>query len=181
LISWPSFRRLSEYCDNHHHRFPDKYPGDTPELIGDDDDGDGGDERITNPTKTRHKTRTNTLPQTIVISISLVLGRMHLHLIPLHTVVKLDTIPAKAVQRAANSQVDLSRAESLHQVEVLEVAATASIRHRDTTPLGQLLHQFFIDPPLQSFVIRGMDEKLGAIRLEQLDGFYAPMTAVSAF
>ena len=106
--------------------------------------------------------------------------RIFLLPVPLHALVKLDATPSKHVQRTADSKVDFASTQLLHQIQILQVAAPASIRDRDGTPFGQLAHQRVVDALLQTLVVRGVDQELGAVWFEELDRFCVESVSVSA-
>ncbi|KDN65388.1 hypothetical protein CSUB01_05778 [Colletotrichum sublineola] len=90
--------------------------------------------------------------------------------VPRHALLKLHPVAAETVQRAPDRQVYLALAELLHHVQVPQVPAAARVRDRQAAPLGQPLHKLLVDPFLQALVVRRVDEELGAIGLQQLDG-----------
>ena len=92
--------------------------------------------------------------------------------IPLDTLGQRHTAPAEAVQGAPDGQVDLAAAELLHEVEIGQRPAPTRVRHRDAAPLGQLLDELLVDATLQTLVVGGVDEELGAVGLEFFDGFF---------
>lgn len=60
--------------------------------------------------------------------------RFHLlypRLVPLTTLVKLDTISTKHVQCTSDSQIYLAATQTLYQFEILQIATTACVCYRD--------------------------------------------------
>ena len=90
-------------------------------------------------------------------------------LVPPHTFFERCSVTAKYVQGAANGQVDLVSAALLDQVQVMDGACSASIGHGNAAPLGKSLHQLGIDACLKTFVVRSMNQELGAVRFQGLD------------
>lgn len=65
-------------------------------------------------------------------------------------------------------------------VQILDIPPTSGICDRYATPLGQLLHQLFINAFLQTFIIRSMNQKFRTVRLERLDRCCAILARVTA-
>lgn len=86
--------------------------------------------------------------------------RRLLRFIPLNTLLQLDPVAAETVQRATNRQVHLALAQLLHHLQILQVPAAASVRHGQTAPLGQSLHQLLVDALLQTLVVCCVNEEL---------------------
>lgn len=99
--------------------------------------------------------------------------------VPSHAVVKLDAVAAKAVEGAANGQVDPAAADLLDEVQVLEVAAAAGVGDGYAAPLGQPPDELLVNALLQALVVRGVDQELGAVGLELFDGFCGSISFVS--
>jgi len=92
--------------------------------------------------------------------------------IPLHTILEPHALPSKNVQGTSNCQIHLAVTQPLHQLQILQIPSSACIRHRDTAPFCQFADQFLVDPSLQAFVVRGVDEEFGAVRLQPLYALY---------
>lgn len=90
-------------------------------------------------------------------------------LIPSHAICKLCPVSTKYIQRTADRQVDFSITASVDQVQVFHRPRPAGIGHRYRAPLGQFRDQVSVDPLLQTFVIRRVDQKLRAIRFQHAD------------
>lgn len=90
--------------------------------------------------------------------------------VPFHTVIKLDTRASEAVQGASYREIHLPIAETLDKLQVFEVSAASGIGHRYRAPLRELLDERLINTLLQALVISRVDEKLGAVWLQGLDG-----------
>lgn len=93
-------------------------------------------------------------------------------LVPLDALLQLDAVAPETVQRAADGQVHLAVADPLDRLEIVEVPAPAGVRDGDGGPRGQLRHELLVDALLQAFVVGGVDEELGAVRLQLLYGFF---------
>lgn len=90
-----------------------------------------------------------------------------LFLVPLNAVVELDARAPKAVQRAAYRQVDLPSTEPLDEIKILQVSASAGVRHRDGAPFRKPLHELFVYTLLQAFVVCRMDQEFRTVRLQR--------------
>lgn len=58
-----------------------------------------------------------------------------LFLVPLHTIVKLDTRSSKAIQGTSDGKINLSIAQTLYTLKVVQVSTTASICDGNRAPL----------------------------------------------
>lgn len=92
-------------------------------------------------------------------------------LVPSAALLKRHAFAAKDVQRTADGEVDAATAEALHELEVLDVPAAASVRNGDGADLSQVLDKLLVDAGLQTFGICGVDQKLGAVRFQHRDVF----------
>ena len=96
---------------------------------------------------------------------------LFLLLVPCYTLGQRDAAASEAVQGAANGQIHLATAQLLHFFQVLQAPPPAGVGDWDAAPLCQLLDQLLVDTPLQALVVGRVDEELGAVRLQALDGF----------
>lgn len=91
--------------------------------------------------------------------------------IPPHTLFQRHPVPAEAVQRTTDGEVDLPAAEGLDAVQVRQGAGPAGVGHGDGAPLRQALDEGLVDALLEALVVGGVDEELGAVGLKLGDGF----------
>jgi len=95
-----------------------------------------------------------------------------LPIIPRNSFFELDAAATEDVKRTADGQVDLATAQLLHQFQVLQIASTACIRDWNGTDGRQELYKLGVDAGLFAFDVRGVDQKLCAVRLEECDVFF---------
>jgi hypothetical protein len=93
-------------------------------------------------------------------------------LIPLYTILEFGATATEHVQGTANGQIDFAVTTLLHNVEVFDCPRAASVCHGNSAPLGKPADEIGVDTLLETFIISGMDEKLGAVRLEHGDAFW---------
>ena len=91
----------------------------------------------------------------------------HLHLIPRYTILKLDALPAKDIQRTPNCEVHFTLAQLLHQLQISDAAASARIGYWDRTPFSKLGDEGVVDAGLEAFDVGGVDQKLGTVGFEE--------------
>ena len=93
-------------------------------------------------------------------------------LVPFYTVVKLDTGSSKTIQGTSDSEIHLSVAQPFHQLQIVEVSTSACVRNGNRAPLCKSADQTLVDALLKTLVVCRVDEKLGAVWFQTLDGFY---------
>lgn len=87
--------------------------------------------------------------------------------IPLDNIVEFDPGPAKYVQCTSYGQVHFAGAQFLNLIQVGQTSSTTSIRNGNAAPISKTLDQLFINTPLESFIVGGMDQELGAVRFQK--------------
>ena len=99
--------------------------------------------------------------------------------IPPHHFVQSDSLPAKDVERAADGEIDRAVAQSVDKLEVGETATAAGVRDGKRAPRRESANKVVIDALLQALVVGGVNEELGAERLEQGDGAFPPRASAA--
>lgn len=100
------------------------------------------------------------------------LNRLHPRLVPFTTLVKLDPITAKYIQRTSNSQIYFSATQTLDQFQVLQIATASCIGNGNIRPSREFADQLLVNALLKTFVVGCVDQELRAVGLEEGDGFY---------
>ena len=95
-----------------------------------------------------------------------------LGVVPRYAICELYAAAAKDVKGAADSQIDLPAAQLFDRVQIFQASPTAGVCYRDGAPLGQFPYELMINALLKAFVVGGVDQKLGAVRLKEGDGLY---------
>ena len=86
-----------------------------------------------------------------------------MRLVPFDTLIECHSRATEDIQRTANCQIHSSLAGRVDLFQVLQIARTSGIGHRDGTPVSQSGYQFLVDTLLQALYICSVDQELGAI------------------
>lgn len=89
--------------------------------------------------------------------------------IPSNRILKPDARAAKDIQCTTNRKIQLTAAQFLHQLQILDRPSAAGIRAGYTAPLAQPLHEILVDTALQALVVSSVDQELGAVGLQEAD------------
>lgn len=92
-------------------------------------------------------------------------------LVPLNALVKRHSGATEDIQSTTNSQVDFALAASMHLLQILEMASSASIGNGDGAPLREIRHQLFINTLLKALHIGSVNQEFGTVWLQKGDRF----------
>lgn len=95
--------------------------------------------------------------------------------IPFAALLKCNAFATKDVQSAPDRQINFPIAQSIDELQISNTAPSSGISDRKGAYLCQVADQLLIDAALLSLYIRGVDEELTAVWLEQRDVFLQPV------
>lgn len=103
----------------------------------------------------------------------------HLNLVPRYTILKLDALPSKNIQRTTNRQIHFTLTQLLNQLQISDAAASTRIGYWDRAPFGEFRDEGVVDAGLEAFDVGSVDQELGTMRFEEGYGFYSiPLATV---
>ncbi|KAH9828321.1 hypothetical protein Tdes44962_MAKER02486 [Teratosphaeria destructans] len=104
------------------------------------------------------------------------LGRLVSLPIPLTALLERDAFATEDIKCTANRQIDLASTQTLDQLQILQVASTASIGDVYSADLGEVTDEFLVYTRLQALGVCGVDEEFAAVWLEESNVFWTPLS-----